>query len=205
MKDEEIQKNKNSLLTLLGLEQSKDKFAGEISVGTQKRVDIACSLIHNPKILILDEPTSNLDPFLRGEMWALIQEINKRGTTVILASHFLSELEGFCDRLAVMYNHTIVAVGTPLELKKYYTSNYEIHFELKSRQYQPIFNHLKRKTSLHIAKMIIENRKAIIYTPTPQETLQELITIINQTKQHLVEIDVNRPTIKEIFESMLKK
>ena len=205
LKGEEIQKNKNSLLKLLGLEGSKDKFGSDLSRGMQKRLDIGCALIHNPKILILDEPTADLDPFLRGEMWALVQEINKTGTTIVLTSHFLSELESFCDRLAVLYNHAIVAIGTPLELKKYYTNNYEIHFQIVSHQYEPLLAKLKQQKELGITKMHIERHKAVLYTLYPQQTLQALIMLINKSKQQLLDIDVNRPSIQEIFETMLKR
>ena len=205
LKNETIQQNKNSLLKLLGIEDARHFLSGELSQGMQKRLDIACAMIHDPKILILDEPTSNLDPFLRDEMWTLLKEINKRGTTVIFASHFLGELEEFCDRIAVLYNHSIVAVGTPLELKKYYTNNYEIHFRILSHNYEPIIRQLEKEKKVKISSVHFEDHKAVLYTPFPQEALQSLLQLLNKHREKLLDIDVNRPTIKEIFETMLKK
>ncbi|MBS3176905.1 ATP-binding cassette domain-containing protein [Candidatus Woesearchaeota archaeon] len=200
-----ISRSRESLLKLLGLTTCSDQLAGTLSKGMQKRLDIACALIHDPKILILDEPVANLDPFLRKEIWSLIKEINKQGKTVIIASHFLSELEEFCTRIGVLYNHGIVAVGTPLELKKYYTQNYEVIFQTKSHRYPVLLNRLKQQRGLHIARVHTENNRVTLYTPEPQETLRVLLHLMSQSKEELVDIDVNRPTVREIFETMVKK
>ncbi len=109
------------LLSLTGLEEYNKLLADELSGGMEKRLSIACSLVHKPSVLILDEPTADLDPVLRKETWHLIKEINKQGTTIIVASHLLDELEKNCDRIGILHDKKISNVGTPAALKKEYT------------------------------------------------------------------------------------
>ena len=169
-----------------------------------KRQGIACSLIHNPKILILDEPTADLDPFLRKEMWNLIKRINEQGTTVILASHFLSELEEICTRIGILHNGKIVEVGTPNELKDRYSKSDEIHLETASRNYARIAR-LLRKEKLDIKLISTEGHKMIIYTPKAEKVLHHLLHIIEKSDDKLIDVDVNRPSLREVFESLVKK
>lgn len=115
-----IKTNANKLLELIGLSDSKDVLAQDISEGMKKRLDIACSLIHNPRVLLMDEPTADLDPILRKETWKLIKGILSMGTTVIIASHILSELE-ICDRISMIHNGKIIATGTPEQLEQKYS------------------------------------------------------------------------------------
>ncbi|MEM4397619.1 MAG: ABC transporter ATP-binding protein, partial [Candidatus Woesearchaeota archaeon] len=107
--------NINVLLKMVELESSKDKLAEKLSGGMQRRLDIACSLIHNPDILILDEPTSDLDPIIAKQIWNLLHKINKLGTTLIVASHNFSDLEFFCTRIAIL-SKSEIKIGTLFEL-----------------------------------------------------------------------------------------
>jgi ABC-2 type transport system ATP-binding protein len=122
--------NAKHLLEMAELSDAKRQLAQSLSGGMEKRLSVACSLIHSPKVLILDEPTADLDPIRRRETWQLIKEFHKKGTTIIIASHFLSELEPVCTKIAILHDHKIAAVGTLSQLKKYYNkSSLEAVFE----------------------------------------------------------------------------
>ncbi len=103
--------NIKTALSLVKLSDSSDIIARHLSTGMQRRLDIACSLVNNPRILILDEPTEDLDIFLRREMLSLIKRINANGTTIILTSHLMEDVEQVADRVAILYNHTIIKQG----------------------------------------------------------------------------------------------
>ncbi|MBI3033190.1 ABC transporter ATP-binding protein [Candidatus Woesearchaeota archaeon] len=90
------------LLTLTELYEKKGTLAGEISGGMKRRLDFAIALIHDPEILILDEPTTGLDPIIRQSIWDLIEEINKQGKTIIVSSHLLDFIEDKCKKIAVL-------------------------------------------------------------------------------------------------------
>jgi ABC-2 type transport system ATP-binding protein len=97
-----ITKNAEVLLKLMELKASSHLLAQHLSGGMKRRLDIACALIHNPPVLILDEPTADLDPVLRSHIWEVIKRINARGTTVILSSHHLNELDTLCSRIGII-------------------------------------------------------------------------------------------------------
>ena len=125
--------NANSLLNLVELKDAKNILGRDLPGGMQKRLCFACSLIHSPKILFLDEPTSNLDPLLRRSTMNLLRKINENGTTIIISSQLLRELDGFCDRLCIIDKGKIIKEGTIDEIKKEYTSDVEIKVSRKYR------------------------------------------------------------------------
>ncbi len=118
LKKDALKNNIEKLLRLVDLYTAKAVLAENLSMGMERRLDIACSLIHNPKILILDEPTEDLDVILRKSILILIKAINKNGTTIIMTSHLLAEIENIFDRIAILDNKTIAKVGTLKEFRK---------------------------------------------------------------------------------------
>lgn len=125
-----IRHNANILINLVGLSGESDTLAGNLSGGMQKRLDIACALIHGPRVLILDEPTADLDPISRRNMMDVIKKINSEGTTVIIASHIFEEVEHMCNRISIIHNHDLKTVGDIHTLKKHFNArNLEQVFE----------------------------------------------------------------------------
>ena len=114
----EITKRSASLLKLVELEKVADAFTSSYSGGMRRRFDLALSLIHEPKVLFLDEPTTGLDPHARQLIWGHLRELNKAGMTIFLTTHFMEEAEELCDRLAIVDGGKIVTSGTIPELLK---------------------------------------------------------------------------------------
>lgn len=96
------------LLSLVRLTNAKNTLASNISGGMKRRLEFAISLIHNPKILILDEPFTGLDIQIRNELWNVIKEIKTTGVTIIICSHLISSVEKHCDRAAILHNKKII-------------------------------------------------------------------------------------------------
>lgn len=118
------------LVDFVGLSNAINTLAENLSIGMKKRLEIACSLIHNPKILIMDEPTSNLDPILRKNILSLIKRIRREGTTIIMTTQILDEIDEVCDKLAILYNRKIKEEGSPERIKeKYNKKNLDELFE----------------------------------------------------------------------------
>lgn len=120
MKKNEILARFSSLIPLLGLSGFENTQVKWLSGGMTKRANILVSLIHNPKLLILDEPTSGLDSMLRNSLWDYIHKINKEGTTIIVVSHLLEEIEKNCDRIAIINHGEIYALASPAQFKENY-------------------------------------------------------------------------------------
>lgn len=115
---DEIVIRAEKILTLLKLKDVKDMKARDLSEGMRKRLDLAIALINEPKILILDEPTSNLDSLLREEFYKYVEEINKEGVTVIFVSHYIEEVKYLCNRIGILHNKTIVIVEEKSQIIK---------------------------------------------------------------------------------------
>ena len=108
----------SKLLTDFGLADAADKRASTYSGGMRRKLDIAMSLIGEPKVIFLDEPTTGLDPEARNEMWDTIRRLARGGTTIFLTTQYLNEADELADRIAVLDGGTIVANDTASELKK---------------------------------------------------------------------------------------
>jgi ABC-2 type transport system ATP-binding protein len=101
----------NDVLELVGLTEKKGAIIGALSRGMQQRLGLARVLIHDPKVLLLDEPASGLDPRARIEMMAILQELQKMGKTIIISSHILSELQTLCNRVAIIEKGQLIYSG----------------------------------------------------------------------------------------------
>jgi ABC-2 type transport system ATP-binding protein len=113
------------LLQRLGLSEKANAYTDRISGGMKRRVSVAKALIHEPKILILDEPTAGLDVELRQELWTLLEELNKSGTTILLTTHYLEEAEHLCDTIAIINDGQIKHIGENIKNNTRATSNIE--------------------------------------------------------------------------------
>jgi ABC-2 type transport system ATP-binding protein len=107
-----------SALAAFQLTEYADRKCRTYSGGQRRRVDIALGIIHEPKIVFLDEPTTGLDPQSRAHMWDEIRRLRSEGMTVFITTHYLDEADALCDRIAIMDNGEVVAEGTPAELKR---------------------------------------------------------------------------------------
>ncbi len=196
--------NTNILLNLIGIYNSRNVKAKNLSGGMQKRLDIACALIHDPKILILDEPTADLDPVLRKQMWHIIKKINEKGTTILMASHFLDEVENYCDRIAVLRRGEMIHLGTPDELKNVISKQDEIILQTYPGNYPYLVRHLGGKR-LGIEKVVNLGQKIAIYTKKAELVLHRILHVIEHSKETLVAVNVNKPSLEEIFEEFYKQ
>ena len=112
-----LQKEKeDQVLDMIGLKEFRDRMTRTLAVGWKQRLALGCSILHEPSILFLDEPTSGVDPISRRNFWNLIQQMGERGVTTFVTTHYMDEAE-YCDRLALIYQGRIIALGTPSELK----------------------------------------------------------------------------------------
>ena len=117
MTRKEAERRAAEILTSLDLTDAADRTTGTYSGGMRRRLDIGIGMIHRPRLLFLDEPTTGLDPQARANLWEEIRRLRGTGTTVFLTTHYLEEADALCDRLAIIDHGRIVARGTSDELK----------------------------------------------------------------------------------------
>jgi ABC-2 type transport system ATP-binding protein len=139
--------NALELLDLVNLRDKAKSKVKELSGGQKQRFSIATTLINNPKIIFLDEPTTGLDPQARRNLWDLVRQIRSRGTTVIMTTHYMDEAEYLCDRVAIVDSGKIVALNTPDKLiDELVATGFERPKEVKQANLEDVFIHLTGKS-----------------------------------------------------------
>jgi ABC-2 type transport system ATP-binding protein len=164
---------RTELLELVGLAEARDRRVEEMSKGMQQRLGIAQALVGSPPLLLLDEPTSALDPVGRRTVRELLEELRRRGTSVLLNSHLLSEIELVCDRVAIMLHGRLVAEGSPAELAR--ARGVEIETDEGTR----LFEKATREDAPRlVAELVAAGRKVYgvrVLTSTLEETYLEAV------------------------------
>ena len=117
LSDHEIRHRTSRMLARLGVEQVADRPVRAIPLGWRQKLAFSVALLHEPRVVFLDEPTSGVDPITRRQFWELIYEAAASGTTVLVTTHYMDEAE-YCDRISIMVAGRIAALGTPSELKQ---------------------------------------------------------------------------------------
>ncbi|HOZ76954.1 MAG TPA: ABC transporter ATP-binding protein [Ferruginibacter sp.] len=138
--------NAKELLQLVNLEdKAKSKFK-ELSGGQKQRFSIATTLINQPRIIFLDEPTTGLDPQARRNLWDLVRDIRAKGTTVIITTHYMDEAEQLCDRIAIMDEGKIIALASPDKMiDDLVATGFERPKQVKAANLEDVFIHLTGK------------------------------------------------------------
>jgi len=112
----------NEVLEFSNLKDRKNELTKNLPLGIKQRLALGCAILHNPKILFLDEPTAGVDPIARKNFWNLIYKLKEMGTTIFVTSHYMDEVEQ-CDRIAIMHEGRILVLGAPEELKQKVLNN----------------------------------------------------------------------------------
>ncbi len=138
--------DKMKMLALVGLEDKAKSKYKDLSGGQKQRFSLCTTLINNPKIIFLDEPTTGLDPQSRRNLWELIRQIRDKGTTVVITTHYMDEAEELCDRVAVMEAGKFIALNTPDNLiDDLVAKGFERKKEVKKANLEDVFLHLTGK------------------------------------------------------------
>ena len=113
---ERFERRREWVLAMSGLHEHFKRSTGDLPLGWKQRLALGCAVLHEPRVLFLDEPTSGVDPLARRAFWEVIRELSDAGTTVFVSTHYMEEAE-YCDRLALMNRGKLIALGTPAEMR----------------------------------------------------------------------------------------
>ncbi len=190
--------NAKNLLKFTGLFAYRDYLAEELSGGMQKRLDIACSLVHKPKVLFLDEPVLNLDPALKRDVLHLIHEVNKQGVTIVVASHDLETIETLCTKVAILHNKQVLSAGLLEDVKKpYYSDSNTI--TLRTGKHHGALLSFANKLGVQVTD---NSNHLVIHTNQLTHTLTNLANFIEREQLALTHLELSTPTLKSIFENI---
>jgi ABC-2 type transport system ATP-binding protein len=186
----------DQLLSRLQLSDKRNAYYGTLSGGQKQRLALALAMLNDPQLLFLDEPTTGLDPQVRLEIHGLIQELRDKQRSLVLTTHYIEEAEKLCDRVAIIDQGKIIAIGTPRELmdRTIGTSKIEVMLD------QPLPPG-DLPAGLGAEKVVFAgDRKGFsVSSPRPARTLVELVKWIDQQGIELTDIHLKRPTLEDVF------
>ncbi len=194
--------NIRNLLNFTKLINHQDKLAEELSGGMQKRLDISCSLVHQPKILVLDEPTADLDPILQKEILQVLQEVNRQGVTIVIASHQMDCIESICNKVVIVSKGRVKLNGLLDELRKPYLND---HFTIKVQSDSEKESMIEKIRLLPIKKIIDQGNTLVVYPKEVEKTTKALLGVIKNENLAINDIHFQKMSLAELFERVIKE
>lgn len=183
------------LLKVVELTEKRKSLVKELSGGQQQRFSIAVSLVNEPEVVFLDEPTTGLDPQARRHMWDFIRKINQQGRTVVLTSHYMEEAEELCDRVGIIDHGKVVALDTPVNLINQLQTTAHLHFKLEQEVDPNTF------LSVPGVKKSDKNGEGTyrLEITHASETLPPLISWASDRRNRLRDIEITRANLEDVF------
>jgi len=181
-----------SVLEGFQLSEYADRRCKTYSGGQRRRVDIALGIIHEPKVVFLDEPTTGLDPQSRAHMWDEIRRLRAEGMTVFITTHYLDEADALCDRISIMDNGEIVASGTPAALKR------EISGDVV-RVGLPVASVAAAAAALAAYKLESYDDNVRLYVDDGATAIPQILRALDAADVPLGAIELHRPSLDDVF------
>ncbi|WP_151733802.1 ABC transporter ATP-binding protein ['Paenibacillus yunnanensis' Narsing Rao et al. 2020] len=188
-------------LVFTGLsDKAKDK-PSTFSGGMKRRLNIACAIMHRPKLIIMDEPTVGIDPQSRNHILESVKTLNQMGSTIIYTSHYMEEVEAICDRVAIMDKGHIIACGTEKELRERVA--HEEKIVIKSGA-GPLAPELIDELGLHprINRVKTLEDTVELYLPSSQSELQDILFIFAKHGGVIASLQIEEPDLETLFLSL---
>lgn len=186
------------LLVAFRLEEKAKTLVKNLSGGQKQRLAIAIAVIHDPKVIFLDEPTTGLDPKARRDLWDLVLQLRSEGRTVLLSTHYMEEAEILCDRIAIMDRGQIIALDTPRKLIEQYTPESRIEFD-----WDESIDSLQGLVG--VEKVISERGQVTILTKQMPLILSQLISWTNEQGIMLQDLRTRTSTLEDVFLALTGK
>jgi ABC-2 type transport system ATP-binding protein len=186
----------DALLERLMLVDKRDAPYGKLSGGQKQRLALALALINDPQMLFLDEPSAGLDPQARLEIHSLMQELRREQRTVLLTTHYIEEAEKLCDRVAIVDEGRIVAMGTPEEIRSRTLgqARVEVRCERPLGAADP-----PRWADADPAQISDDRMTIVVGTRKPARTLVDLVRWIDQLGVELADVHLRHPSLEDVF------
>jgi ABC-2 type transport system ATP-binding protein len=187
----------DSLLNRLGLSSKRNSRLRQLSGGMKRRFQIAKALVHDPEILILDEPTAGVDVELRRDLWKYLQDLHSIGKTILLTTHYIEEAELLCENVAIIDNGKILKMGAPKELTR----------ELGEAGITVVLENLNglNKKDLENYKYTSDKNRLHFSVKDPDEELPKIIRVLSNAGLHIQKIESNKSSLEDVFLNLTGK
>ncbi len=199
LKGKLLKKRVGETLQLIGLEERANDKVKFFSGGMKRRVNIGCAILHKPKILIMDEPTVGIDPQSRNHILETVKRLNQDGMTIVYTSHYMEEVEYLCDKIGIIDQGSLVALGTIAELSKLVEEQREVILTIKNNKadIEKVSKYIQE--SYPSKDFNVEGQKFIIVDQKPQEFISKLIQILTDMKVEIISAEVVEPNLENVF------
>ncbi len=187
--------DRDHLLKRLQLWDKRNEFYSKLSGGQKQRVALALAMVNEPELIFLDEPTTGLDPQVRLEIHKIIEELRDARRTVLLTTHYIEEAERLCDRVAIVDEGKIIAMGTPREIQQQTLGQSRI--EVSTTEPMPPDIPIFQDAERHLRSG--DGKSLTVYSTRPARTLPDLVRWIDQSGLELEDIHLKRPTLEDVF------
>jgi ABC-2 type transport system ATP-binding protein len=184
------------LLELVGLTEAADRRTKTYSGGMKRRLDLASALVHRPRVLFLDEPTTGLDPASRLTVWEEVRRINADGTTIFLTTQYLEEADELCERLAIIDHGELVAQGTPESLKAEIGKDV-VTVELRGADPERTRAVIGELPGLD--RVIVEENELALFVEDGASSIAEIVRRLDAADVEVGAISVSRPSLDDVF------
>ncbi|MTI94644.1 MAG: ABC transporter ATP-binding protein [Firmicutes bacterium] len=198
----ELQQGVNDALAFTGLEERAKQLPKKFSGGMKRRLNIACAIVHRPKLIILDEPTVGIDPQSRNHILDSVRQLHSQGATVIYTSHYMEEVEELCSRVAIMDQGRVIAKGTQDELKELVASEERIVISLSKVNYT-LVDELKQLTG--VRECSLNETDLTVMVARNSALIGRIIDIVTATGVEVLSVDVQKPTLESVFLTLTGK
>ena len=188
----------DEIIEALGLKDKAHSGARSLSGGMRRRLLIGKALVHNPKVLILDEPTAGVDVDLRKQLWEYVADLNKKGTTILLTTHYLEEAEELCDRIAVINHGKIVANDSTSNLMRLLD-----HKQLVITPNTPLTDIPETLKTLDTT--LTEDGKLVISYHSSKVNISDILAKVTQSGTTLKDLSTKEPDLEDIFTHLMKQ
>jgi ABC-2 type transport system ATP-binding protein len=183
-----------ALLKRFGLEEKRNAFYSQLSGGQKQRLALAMSLVNEPRVLFLDEPTAGLDPQVRREIYTIIEELKKERKTILLTTHYIEEAEKLCDRVAVVDQGRVIAQGTPRELKQRSAGTTRIELRLARPETDAALKQLEG-----VADCRASDGVYVVHSTRVPQTIVSLVKYLEANGNELSSLDIAAPSLEDVF------
>ena len=189
-------KSTDELLKRFELTEKRNAFYGHLSGGQKQRLALAMALVHDPQVIFLDEPTAGLDPQVRREIYSLIEQLKSEKKTLLLTTHYIEEAERLCDRVAIIDQGKVIALGTPRELKT--SVGGAGHTRIEVRLAQP---ELAGTMSLldGVTNCTKVDGAYVLHTARPPQTIVALVKHLDLHGNELQSLEMSSRTLEDVF------
>jgi ABC-2 type transport system ATP-binding protein len=195
----EATRRAGQLLERLGIAEKRDVKVDALSGGQQQRLMIARALIHEPRVLFLDEPTVGLDPQARLSLWDTLREVHAQGRTIVMTTHYMEEADQLCDRIAIIDRGNLLALDTPANLKGKAPGDTIIDITLDGDA-EPLV--AAAKTTAGVTRAEARGPMLRVYAPRVGETVPAILALAESRGRTVNDIHLSRPSLETLFISL---